>query len=82
MALLKTGQLRAEDLRRKFLAAGAGNRSLPAFYQFMGRLENEGYISARRRQLKNGHFQTTYRLLKKGQDIMKSTVDFYVGWAA
>jgi DNA-binding PadR family transcriptional regulator len=56
---------------------GAGHRSRQSFYQFMGRLEEAGYVSAKRRRMETGHLETRYRLLKKGQKTMKRSKTFY-----
>ena len=56
---------------------GAGHRSRQSFYQFMGRLEEAGFVSAKRRRTSSGHLETSYRLLKKGQKTMTRSKTFY-----
>jgi DNA-binding PadR family transcriptional regulator len=65
------------DLRQQMLSAGAGNRSLPAFYQFMSLLEEKGFVSVRRKRMPEGHVNASYRFLKRAEEAMTVSQEFY-----
>jgi DNA-binding PadR family transcriptional regulator len=65
------------ELRSRFLAAGAGNRSLPAFYQFMDRLVEDGLVGVKKSVGASDRTESFYRLLKKGRTAMEASHAFY-----
>ena len=73
----ETTHLGGIELRHRFLAAGAGNRSLPAFYQFMDRLVEEGLVGVKKAVGASDRTETFYRLLKKGRTAMEASTAFY-----
>lgn len=62
----------ARILLRGFMEAGAANRSLPAFYQFMKRLRAERFITKRSKGS-----ATYYRINRAGLRAMEENRRFY-----
>jgi len=60
------------ELRRELLARGAGNRSLPAFYLFMGRLVVAGHVTHKR-----AGSNVSYRITKTGKAAMRAAERFF-----
>lgn len=73
------GSLDAISLQARFLAAGAGGRSGPAFYQFMSRLADIGYVSLKKKPNRSHRNESHYRLLKKGRKALDRARQFYCG---
>jgi DNA-binding PadR family transcriptional regulator len=71
-AFRTTKPVEARDLRKVWLAAGAGNRSLPAFYQFMQRLVAGRFVEA---STTTG--RTSYRITAMGRDAIRRQRAFY-----
>jgi DNA-binding PadR family transcriptional regulator len=71
------GFIDAATLRKIFLEHGAGNRSLPAFYQFMDRLVEDAYVRTKRQKGESDRVETYYQIRAAGRDAMAASHAFY-----
>lgn len=65
------------ELRHAFLERGAGNRSGPAFYQFMDRLAESRYVAVTKTKGDSDRQECFYKLSNSGRRAMIASRAFY-----
>jgi len=69
--------LEGQDLQAKIGGRGGGDRSGPAFYMFMGRMEAAGLV--KKKEEPRGRTRiASYKLTSKGRKSMKANEKFYI----
>ena len=68
------------NLRQELYELTKRKKSLPAFYQMMARLENDGLVAGKKEVRRLDEATVTvsvYRITKKGERELKTTLGFY-----
>ena len=72
----KAGEIEGQELQVLLGTRGGGERSGPAFYMFMGRLEEAEYVKQEKEPRERTRV-TFYKLTSKGRKAMKANERFY-----